>query len=101
MEKNKNIVPRIYVFNREKEKKIQPQNIFSWRNTCIVTKYSFKSVSGFRFITDMCDNIFQEFYSASIESQKTFKILELKGDMSEEAFITEIIDGMISYINKR
>ena len=67
----------------------------------IVTKYTPESVSSFRFITDMCDDIFQEFYSAFSESQKTFKTLELKGDVPEETFITEIIDGMISYIDKR
>ena len=49
----------------------------------------------------MYDDIFQEFDSADSESQKTFKTLELKRDMPEETFITEIIDDMISYIQKR
>ena len=65
----------------------------------IITKYSPKSVS--RSVIDMCDDIFQELYSAYSESQKTFKTLELKGDMSEETFITEIIDDMLSYVQKR
>ena len=43
---------------------------------------------------------FQEFYSADSESQKTFKTLELNRDMPEETFITEIINDMISYIQK-
>ena len=32
----------------------------------------------------MCGDIFQEFYSAYSEPLKTFKTLELKGDMPEK-----------------
>ena len=52
-------------------------------------------------VTYMYDFFFQEFFSTFSEPEKTFKTLELKGDVPEEAFITEIIDDMISYIEKR
>ena len=48
----------------------------------------------------MYDDIFQEFYTADNESQKIFKTFELKWDMPEETFITEIIYDMISYIQE-
>ena len=48
----------------------------------------------------MYDYIFQEFYTTDSDSQKIFKTFELKGDMPEETFITEIIDDMISYIQE-
>ena len=70
----------------------------------IVTNFSPQNlnVSSFRFLTDTCmyDDIFQEFYTADSDSQKIFKTFELKGDMPEETFITEIIDDMISYIQE-
>ena len=48
----------------------------------------------------MCDT-FQEFYSAFSESQKSFKTLELKMDVPEETFITEIIDDRETVIRTR
>ena len=45
----------------------------------------------------MYDDIFQEFYTADSDSQKIFKTFELKGDVPEETFITEIIDDMMLY----
>ena len=55
-------------------------NIFT-ENTRIVTPYSPESVS--KFITDICDDICQKFYSAFSDSETT-KTLELKGAVSEK-----------------
>ena len=52
------------------------------------------------FVTDICDDIFQEFYLVYSEPPKTFKTFELKVDMPKETFITEIIDNMLSYVQK-
>ena len=59
-----------------------------------------KGFNWHKVIFNLCVVIFfQEFYSTYSEPLKTFKTLELKGDMPEET-ITQIIDDMLSYVQE-